>query len=444
MSQAAARGPEDSPHSDRSIPAPLVSRSAGYSQFSRADAPRTPREAPTPTVFLRAWSGWSRHQPPAVAKPDQSPSACPPGSARWRKDRNLGYEHRWTPNTAGPGGVNHDRAGGVYHPMSKLPRDALEQHRAANHVEPAGLQSRRVVSPLGLRMDFGTAYGRLAPEPQAQEVRNLPASGVGVDVSEFPGPVRSASTCSEQPGSECLAAPGGDDVAADIGFVQKPTSPADVTTLPSAWMQAHPPEADTESNAQTKIAAKIAADAVCSARNARGSFLDFCFDPTVGRDRVLDTLRTPAPEPGLKDTANLMPNCGRTGRTPRLPGLQSPRARMSSPRIVPPTPLPQPWGCVDMDALLSPRIVKGFELNKGPPPPFSARMQEMARTDRGLAPKPLLLPLHRVRNGVPKRLESQTSISTLSDLMFRRAKKLPDQDPAGLCTARPAPPGRRR
>ena len=231
MSQAAARGPEDSPHSDRSIPAPLVSRSAGYSQFSRADAPRTPREAPTPTVFLRAWSGWSRHQPPAVAKPDQSPSACPPGSARWRKDRNLGYEHRWTPNTAGPGGVNHDRAGGVYHPMSKLPRDALEQHRAASHVEPAGLQSRRVVSPLGLRMDFGTAYGRLAPEPQAQEVRNLPASGVGVDVSEFPGPVRSASTCSEQPGSECLAAPGGDDVAADIGFVQKPTSPADVTTL---------------------------------------------------------------------------------------------------------------------------------------------------------------------------------------------------------------------
>jgi hypothetical protein len=97
-----------------------------------------------------------------------------------------------------------------------------------------------------------------------------------------------------------------------------------------------------------------------------------------------------------------------------------------------------------MDALLSPRIVKGFELNKGPPPPFSARMQEMARTDRGLAPKPLLLPLHRVRNGVPKRLESQTNISTLSDLMFRRAKKLPDQDPAGLCTARPAPPGRRR
>ena len=63
-------------------------------------------------------------------------------SIGWRKDRNFGYEHRWTP-------TNED---GLYRCMSKQPQNQLEQNYAMRRMPPAGLQSGRVVYPLELRM----------------------------------------------------------------------------------------------------------------------------------------------------------------------------------------------------------------------------------------------------------------------------------------------------
>jgi hypothetical protein len=365
---------------------------------------------------------WSRRPP------DQSPSAFPPDSVLWRKDKNFGYEHRWTPKTAG----------GLYDTMSKQPGGLLGIARSEMcHVQPAGLQSKRIVSPLEMRMTFGSVNAQLPELGQCDPAVEF-VTAIGEPKFENNNakcadrsaePMRSASAW-EQPVCD---SPTGVDVAADRCFVD---SPADVTAFPQDWTQSRSP-----SIVCTAANAKVAMDAVLKARECGGlSFLEFCFDPKVARDRMLDTLRVPAPDgiPGNATKPQGTVQVAGVGRLPRLPVLH---ASMSSASVVPPPPISKPWGC--LEALVSPRYIKGFEVGaEGPPPPFSPRIQDMARRERGLVPKPLLLPMHRVRSGVHR--EREMSIATLSDLMFRRSKKLPEQVPAGLYTQRQQPPGKRR
>jgi len=353
---------------------------------------------------------WSRRPP------DQSPSAFPPDSVLWRKDKNFGYEHRWTPKTAG----------GLYDTMSKQPGGLLGIARSEMcHVQPAGLQSKRIVSPLDMRMTL--VVNAQLPEQAKQRdstvefvplrsqslTRPTPsAMQIVTQISEMPvdcdgggarpgnhaagfEPIRSASAW-EQP---VCNSPTGVDAAADRCFVD---SPADVTAFPHDWMQARSPS--------IACAARGAVDAVLKARECGGlSFLEFCFDPKVARDRMLDTRRVHAPDgiPGNATNPQRTVQVAGVGRMPRLPVLH---ASMSTARVVPPPPISKPWGCVE--ALVSPRYIKGFEVGaEGPLPPFTPRIQDMARTGRGLVPKPLLLPMHRIRSGVHQ--EREMSIATL-------------------------------
>jgi hypothetical protein len=397
---------------------------------------------------------WSRRPP------DQSPSAFPPDSVLWRKDKNFGYEHRWTPKTVG----------GLYDTMSKQPGGLLGIARSEMcHIQPAGLQSKRIVSPLDMRMTFGSANAQL-PEQAKQRYSTVEFVPLGSPSLTRPTPsaMQIVTQISEmpldcdgggaRPGNHAAGAgvvlgrremgrksaweqpvcdsPTGVDAAADRCFVD---SPADVTALPHDWMQARSP-----SIALTREKTSIAGDAVLKARECGGSsFLEFCFDPKVARDRILDTRRVHAPGgiPGNATKPQLTVQVAGVGRMPRLPVQH---ASMSSARVVPPPPISKPWGCVE--ALVSPRYIKGFEVGaEGPLPPFTQRIQDMARTERGLVPKPLLLPMHRIRSGVHQ--EREMSIATLSDLMFRRSTKLSEQGtprPAGLCSQHLQPPGKRR
>ena len=101
------------------------------------------------------WSGY----------PGQIQPRGPKSAIASRKDINLGYEHRWTPDTM------HEAFSTS---MNAQPRDLLQMNHAHRHVAPAGIRKQRGVSSLDVGYhSFGTSNGQLLSEmPAAKAVRN--------------------------------------------------------------------------------------------------------------------------------------------------------------------------------------------------------------------------------------------------------------------------------
>lgn len=331
----------------------------------------------------------------------------------WKK----GYEHRWTPSTPKQ----------VFETMSQQPHGLLEKNRAARNVAPAGLVASRIVSPLDMRMSFGTANGQMSSElPRERSLRTTYHFN-----QDFFFARDEAPALREEPQMQAPQMPS--PKAMERKLVKMPSlplgSPTNVTMSTNDWAQR-----EDRLSSRTERLTSRAVELVQEARQQHGSgFMDHVFDPSFDRHRFNchEVLQV---TPRRLTTLSFLPEMNPDQQS--SPGLKT---KMSSPRHESLSPMAQPWGCIDHGAARN--TVKGFERGTGPLPPFSAAVGEFIM-DARVPPKPLLEPMHRLRL-LPK-WENQANMSTLNIGMFRPSKEFANSNPAGVYTQRAPPPGRRR